>query len=1677
MNYKLIIRFFTKTRLRKVLSSILAILMLLTSIRFIFLKPNEVKASDVFLKFDEGYGTSSAVHDTNSTVSAGSITGATWKTDDLCRNGKCLYFDGDGDYVSFADDSDLDFAGSDSGTLEGWFRHSPFVPSVDIDHETGDLSDYNATSTDGGDLSVSTNAALNGTGYGMQAVLDDTNSLYAHKTGIGSTSGNARIKFYLDINSLNMTNGDGFAIFYGYNNSTETLILMTINYWSSAYHLSLGVVDDSAGYHWNSDTNLSDAPHLIEIELKRASSSTSSDGWGSYYLDGVLQTRVTGVDNYDRFASFNRTGLGASGADAGTSGTLYFDEFQVFTGTPQTILSKHETTGVDGGYKVFMENDGDITCGIDNDNSGFPSDWVTSTSANYDDNKWHHFACVKSGSSSLSLYLDTQLIGTDSSITSSTLANDDSFYVGIDGDGASNDYQGFIDEVKILRSARTATEIKADFTGETPERGTTASFGGGDQSFLSNGLVGYWKMDESDWTNDCSTDSALDSSGNSNHADSCPSTTGPDPTGGKFGNSGDFDGSDDYLNAGSGTSLDNIGNGTNGSGMTIGAWVYNGGGGTYAVNMIAQKASNSAPSNGWNFYYQRSSKLIAFEADYDGTDIHRHSSDNTVTNSQWNHVVVTWDGSITATNIRFFVNGQEVGYSTTTNATGSRVSDASQNLLIGDSTDGYVFDGKIDDLRIYNRALSPSEVEDLYHWAPGPNIYFKFDEMSGTTTYDSSGNGLTAVLMPGSGNIPKWTDGRFGGALEYDGVDDYALSTHATAWDISATEDITYEAWVKMSGYMGSSGGYITGHGSGPVFFFNEQSTYDYILGFYSGTVEYGDVLTYEFNKWYHVAVVRKVGESIKFYRDGVLAGISTDFTPANEDENNMPIGGTAWPFKGAIDEFKFYRYARTPAQIIEDMNAGHPAPGSPVGSAIAEWRFDEGGLNTCSGGVNDFCDATTNGNDLAFSTTTGGYSASGKYEKAFNGTNAVWASKTDDADFDVSATDDYSISLWYRSDNATNPSTTEYLVNKANATTAGYAVYANSSDQLCFGIDDDASWGPDISSCTTTDFYDTTWHNLVAVRDYSGTDKTYLYIDGFLRDSDSDTTTATLENSLSFYLADRDGTDNGDEFTGDLDQVKIFRSALTADQVKLLYNKGSNAALGTLSTNSSTLATSDSFNDKYCVPGDTTSCNPPVAEWHFDENTATAAKDSADGDDVGTLTNGPLWIPGKTGTALQFENSTTSDDYVSITDTGDLDLTSAFTIESWVNSNDGMGTGTGDFFTIFSNSKIANSVPRNGIALYLFAIAGTAGYPHLSVNDTSGGNLAVGSNFPITLNKWQFVGATFTDSTNATKVIVNGLVGQADTTTLTDTADFTSTDVKIGRLHNNTPDSTNDYGSFHGKIDIVRVFDYVRTPAQIAWDYSRGAPIVWYKFDECSGTTANNSGTNTGYNVFGSEISPNLTITIGASGSENTVGTCSTSSTSWGNGVTGKRNYSLDLDGTDDYAYTSTNHYLNAYNSLSYSNVSWGGWFNPGATPVSDFLFSRTSTSNVGEYRLITDADGKPRCEIYTGGAWDTTNAAIGSNALSNNTWNHVMCVYNGATLKVFVNGTESGSVAQTGSITSTTNGREYIGRDYTGTSTTYFDGQVDEIKIFNYDLTLPLLYREMNDGTVRFGPETGSP
>ena len=245
-------------------------------------------------------------------------------------------------------------------------------------------------------------------------------------------------------------------------------------------------------------------------------------------------------------------------------------------------------------------------------------------------------------------------------------------------------------------NAGIAAEIKA--------KPKTSKINASQNSKITNGLVGMWSFNGPDLT----TTTAYDRSGQGNNG---TLTNGPVPAAGKIGQALNFDGVNDYINVGSGSSLDNLGP------MTASAWIYaksSGEGGL--TGRIFDKCMTGGSNNCWIFY-QTTGGVGGLTFYVDGSTILRRISSNGVIQyNKWHHVLVTWDGVITtAASVHIYVDGNEVTYTTTTNGA-SRTSDAIESLIIGNTIDSNrTWDGLIDEVRIYNRALSPDEVKRLYN--------------------------------------------------------------------------------------------------------------------------------------------------------------------------------------------------------------------------------------------------------------------------------------------------------------------------------------------------------------------------------------------------------------------------------------------------------------------------------------------------------------------------------------------------------------------------------------------------------------------------------------------------------------------------------------------------------------------------------------------------------------------------------------------------------------------------------------------------------------------------------------------------------------------------------------------------------------------------------------------------
>jgi len=247
---------------------------------------------------------------------------------------------------------------------------------IDIDHETNDLSQYTSYVDDSGDMTVQAGAALAGTSYGLQCIIDDTGYMWGIKTlGTPNTSGIYRFRFYYDINGLASTAVDIINMLYLYNSSSDTIgRINTYTPGDSTWNLQVTLYDDGGTQRQSSWYSIDDSPHIVEILLVRATTDSSADGYATLWIDEAEQGGTGNYDNYDRMVNFNEMSLGMSGIAATTTGTVYIDEIVMnddggVIGPVSTDLSASTSDGLTLGESMqSVASLGNIDVALDNAN-------------------------------------------------------------------------------------------------------------------------------------------------------------------------------------------------------------------------------------------------------------------------------------------------------------------------------------------------------------------------------------------------------------------------------------------------------------------------------------------------------------------------------------------------------------------------------------------------------------------------------------------------------------------------------------------------------------------------------------------------------------------------------------------------------------------------------------------------------------------------------------------------------------------------------------------------------------------------------------------------------------------------------------------------------------------------------------------------------------------------------------------------------------------------------------------------------------------------------------------------------------------------------------------------------------------------------------------------------------
>ena len=300
-------------------------------------------------------------------------------------------------------------------------------------------------------------------------------------------------------------------------------------------------------------------------------------------------------------------------------------------------------------------------------------------------------------------------------------------------------------------------------------------------------------------------------------------------------------------------------------------------------------------------------------------------SQGAVSQGLWVHVASTWDGST----VRHYLNG--VLLAQTAAFSGPlHVSDAS--LIIGANVpyNATAFKGIIDDARLYNHALTLSEVRSLAGMTPQLVGHWTFDESSGTNIADTSGLGNHGVLINPKSNTR--TNGMSGGALYFDGTTGvgatYVAIPDAPSLHIAA--GISFAAWARCDDINNDA----------PILAKEGPGKLSYWFGTYGAAGaapgNFGMLMSADGNawtannrnqgalpqgQWVHLASTWD-GATIHHYFNGrPLPQTGTFAGPIQVSDAFLAIGENSLQnftaFKGALDEVRLYNYALNPDEIV----------------------------------------------------------------------------------------------------------------------------------------------------------------------------------------------------------------------------------------------------------------------------------------------------------------------------------------------------------------------------------------------------------------------------------------------------------------------------------------------------------------------------------------------------------------------------------------------------------------------------------------------------------------------------------------------------------------------------------------------------------------------------------------
>ena len=529
------------------------------------------------------------------------------------------------------------------------------------------------------------------------------------------------------------------------------------------------------------------------------------------------------------------------------------------------------------------------------------------------------------------------------------------------------------------------------------------------------------------------------------------------------------------------------------------------------------------------------------------------TSNSGVTNGDWHHIVVVnkIDSSANGGGYKIYIDGvlnAEASFSSTLR----RDAGSSDGIGIGSSGagTGAFFEGKIDEVRIYNTALTAGNVATLYAETASSTIsisglqaHYKFegDATDETGNYNGTASNITYNEYDGTATNLTYAAGQFGNAAVFSGN-----SYINTGIDPSSFTKATVSFWFKRNGVPTNSRHMIWGTGTSTDVFGIVETGSTIWIAHNTGTTSF-PVST--FNSWNHI-VISADSSTFTTYLNGVLIDSNKPHTFPSFTRSISYIGRSSYAnvhqTNGSIDQVRIYDQKLSAANVAElyaeTLATSQTNPLFSIPSGVAYYKMN---------------DATDETGSYDASVQLGNFNIAGKFGNAVSFDGVLNSGMVTGQNW--GRTNDFAISVW---------------VKDLGVGTAGYQykvlVQNYKDDYLPFGYDTTNKLfnfpvhdGTTLhKTLVTASNIDTSyWRHLVLTQKLTGTGAgAFLYLDGNLEDSYIGAITQrraiTSASYTSTTIAKNQTGQANLALEGRLDQVRLFDRFISSDEVTTLYNE-----------------------------------------------------------------------------------------------------------------------------------------------------------------------------------------------------------------------------------------------------------------------------------------------------------------------------------------------------------------------------------------------------------------------------------------------------------------------------------------------------------------------------------------